>query len=126
MDPQFKGYWSSTYYSNFFAKGDVVIFSNKTLDINDLSSADGTEIEVYIKYTGIYLFSTEKRFKTFLKCDGNKISMEIKYGEGLLRYNLESNGQELVGTYELHQPIDRGTVFLRKYDPTEAAGCICF
>lgn len=126
MEPQFKGNWSSTYYSNLFAKGDVAIYADKTLDLNDLSNADGTEIEVYIKYTGIYLFSSEKRFKTVLKCEGNKISMKIKYGEGLLEYNLEPNGQELVGTYQLCYPIDQGTVRLQKYDPADAGSCICF
>lgn len=105
--PIWSGEWWSNQYPAMFAKGTVIA------DIpDDITSMEDTEIKIRLTYTGVYMNGTVSDIVSKGSYKDGRVKMYAQYGGGALTYDVALNGEVLEGTYELTNPIDKGTVKL--------------
>ena len=118
--PIWSGNWWSEQYLSFFAKGTVAVNLP-----DDVTSLNNTEVDIQMKYTGIYRNGAVEDLKSTATYNEGKIDMTVKYNQGLLSYSVSTIGDSLEGKYSLTNPYDKGSVQLRKgAENTEGSGCV--
>lgn len=113
------GNWWSEEYSSFFAKGTIL--ANLPEDITSLNN---TEIDIEMRYTGIYRNGATEYLKSIGSYQNGRIEMTVKYNRGYLSYSVSVSDDLLEGKYTLSNPTDKGSVKLRKGEGnTDTSGC---
>lgn len=113
------GNWWSEQYSSFFVKGTV------TVDLpENITSLNNTEINVDMKYTGIYRGGDVVNLKSTATYDNGIINISLNYNNGLLSFTLTLVGNSLEGKYLLTNPYDKGSVQLKQGEQNNSSGCL--
>lgn len=113
------GNWWSEQYSSFIVKGTV------TANLpDDVTLLDNTEVDINMKYTGVYRNGDVVNLKSTATYDEGTINMTINYNQGLLSFTLNVIGNNLEGKYLLTNPYDKGSVQLRQGMQNNSSSCL--
>lgn len=102
------GVWQSEEYPSYFCFGDIEI--NSPVAIDNIENDIPYDVNITIKYKGLYRWYKVDNFKSQIIKKGNSLSAVAVYNNSHIKYELDCI--TMTGNYYLAQPYDRGTVKL--------------
>lgn len=112
------GNWWSELYPSTIAKGTVLVELPE-----DIESINDTVISFELTFTGMYRKGYVEIIRSRCKYKNGHVETYFNYGEGKISCNVVVENEELKGTYNSTEPLDNGSVELRKGKSELTKGC---